>query len=65
MADILRLKEYVICKTKPPSYFPCKINILWAVPFLQNWDDENSQFYKTRNVLHMEQSSELYYMNQY
>jgi len=36
-------KKSVICKMKPPSYFPCKINILWAVPFLQNRDDMKSQ----------------------
>jgi len=33
--DILPFKAFVISKREPSSYFPCKIDILWEVPFLK------------------------------
>jgi hypothetical protein len=36
IGDILPFKAFVICKTELPSWFSCKIDIFWVVPFLQN-----------------------------
>jgi hypothetical protein len=43
--DILPVEAFVGCKTAPPSYFFCKTDILWVVPFLQNWGDVKCPYF--------------------